>query len=437
MSLKRIFLLSTSILILFVCTVGYFKRTIFAGGFYGASDFFKFYESTVFYFSGQDIYSNDIVQMKMHDITTWVTSDGNLNPPFFTLLLLPLHVFNYAKAYQVWNIFSAICLVGGVHVVLRRFPQWHKNTLIILALFLLYLPTSAVFAYGQVTGLLLLLLGSAWILSREHRDISAGMCIGLACAIKLFCGLFLIYFLCLKRWRIFFSALSIFFLAFLLGFMVFGLKAYLTYHTMLSSVGWYAASWNASFFGFFIRIFSGIEKNIPLISAPHALKISTILCTVLLVAYLIRTWRKWGEQQFDLGYSLVIVSMLLLSPLGWIYYFPLLLIPYLVLVEDSNELVHLGLCVLLFLSTLTGRLLRTPQIKTHIQIFVFGGMGFYVLLSVLALISIVGYGCWDSRVKKNAISENLWVLIYIIIFIPSVISLGAIFRDVYLNSGST
>ncbi|MDX2163908.1 MAG: glycosyltransferase family 87 protein [Gammaproteobacteria bacterium] len=374
--------------------------------------------------------------MKMHDITTWVTSDGNLNPPFFTLLLLPLHVFNYAKAYQVWNIVSAICLVSGVHVVLRRFPQWHKNTLIILALFMLYLPTSAVFAYGQVTGLLLLLLGSAWILSREQRDISAGVCIGLACAIKLFCGLFLIYFLCLNRWRLFFSALVVFFLAFLSGLMVFGLKAYLTYHTMLSSVRWYAASWNASFFGFFIRVFSGVEKNIPFVSAPYVTKISTLLCTILLVAYLIRTWRKWGEQKFDLSYSLVIVSMLLLSPLGWVYYFPLLLIPYLVLVEEGNELVHLGLCVLLFLSTLTGRLLRTTQIKTHVQIFVFGGMGFYVLLSVLALLSIVGYGVWHSRVKNNAISENLWMVIYTIIFIPSVISLGAIFRDVYFNSGS-
>ncbi len=438
MSLKRILLITSAVVLLGVCIFGYLKRTVFSGGYYGSSDFFKFYESTLFYFSGQNIYSSDIVEMKTHVltsvVTSWVTSDANLNPPFFTLLLLPLHVFNYAKAYQYWNIFSLGCLIIGLHVALKPFPQWHKNTLIILALFLLYLPTSAVLAYGQLTGLLLLLIASAWILGRAHKDMPAGIFIGLACSVKLFCGLFLIYFLCIKRYRLILTAVMTILCSVLAGLMVFGLKAYAEYHQMLSTIRWYAASWNVSFYGFFLRLFSGAEKNIPFISAPYAVKILTVLCIGLLAMYLLRTWKKWGEQQFDFSYALVIISMLLLSPLGWIYYFPLLVIPYLILVAKGNDLIHLGLCVLLFLSTLTGRLLRTTQIKTHLQIFVFGGVGFYVLLGVLALISIVGYGLWHSRVKNQAISENLWIIIYSIIFIPSLISLGAIFRDVYLGT---
>jgi hypothetical protein len=127
--------------------------------------------------------------------------------------------------------------------------------------------------------------------------------------------------------------------------------------------------------------------------------------------------------------------MLLLSPLGWTYYFPLLIIPYLVLVRDGNWGVHLGCCFLLFISTLTGNLLRTPMVKTKMQVLLLGGTGFYALLGLLLLLSLVGYGVGKSRSQENqesGISESLWIVIYSIIFIPSLISLGAIFRDLYL-----
>ena len=58
-SSKHMSLLVVSAILLFIILVAYFKRTIVAGGVYGASDFFKFYESALFYFSGQNIYSND------------------------------------------------------------------------------------------------------------------------------------------------------------------------------------------------------------------------------------------------------------------------------------------------------------------------------------------------------------------------------------------
>jgi alpha-1,2-mannosyltransferase len=431
-------LLVVSGILLFIILVAYFKRTIVAGGVYGASDFFKFYESALFYFSGQNIYSNDIIELRSTTAavsSTWVTANGNLNPPFFTLLLLPLHFFNYARAYQVWNMFTTAFFLLGPYLALRPFPQWHKYTLPIITLFALYLPNSANLAYGQITSILLVILTAAWLLSRKNKDISAGVCIGLACAIKLFCGLFLIYFLCLKRFRLISSSLITIFMTSVVALWVFGFQAYVAYHTMLNTINWYAASWNVSFFGFFTRLFSNVEHNVPLVIAPHLVNIFTVLCSIPLVIYLAWIWKKWGAQKFDIGFSLVLVSMLLLSPLGWTYYFPLLIIPYLVLVRDGNWGVHLGCCFLLFISTLTGNLLRTPMVKTKMQVLLLGGTGFYALLGLLLLLSLVGYGVGKSRSQENqesGISESLWIVIYSIIFIPSLISLGAIFRDLYL-----
>jgi len=434
MSLKRISLQCLSVIFLFIILVAYFKRTVEAGCVYGASDFFKFYESALFYFSGQDIYSSDIIELRAVGATTstWVTANGNLNPPFFTLLLLPLHFFNYAKAYQIWNMISTALFLVGAYLALRPFPQWHKNTLPVIALFALYLPNSATLAYGQITSTLLVVLILAWLLARKNKEIPAGIFIGLACAIKLFCGLFLIYFLCLKRFRLIFSALLTIVLTGLIGVYVFGLQSYLSYHTVLSTVNWYAASWNVSFYGFFTRIFSPIENNIPLVIAPHLVTIFTVLSCAPLVIYLISAWRKWGAQKFDLGFSLVLVSMLLLSPLGWTYYFPILIIPYLVLIAEGDWKIHLGCCFLLFISTLTGNLLRTPMIKTKLQVLLLGGAGFYVLLGLLGLLILVGAGRCRAKVQQAGISESLWTLIYFIIFIPSLISLGAIFRDLYI-----
>jgi hypothetical protein len=425
MSLKQISVWLFSAGVLFFTLVVYFKRIAVASGDYGNTDFYKFYESVLFYFSGQNIYSGVIVKS--------IFLNANLNPPFFTFLLLPLYFFNYAQAYQIWSVISLACILGGAYLALRPFPQWRKNTLPMVALFALYLPCSEILTFGQITGLLLVILSGAWLFARKNKEFSAGVLIGLACSLKLFCGLFLIYFLCLKRFRILFAAVGTILVTALIGLWMFGIQAYLAYHANFTSIRWYAANWNVSFYGFFEKLFSNAEKNSPLIIAPHLVVFCTAVCSIVLIAFLVKIWRKGGSLNFDRGFALVMVSMLLLSPLGWIYYFPLLLIPYLVLVSESNELVHLGVCFLLLLSTLTGNYEVPTHMKTASQIFLSGGFGFYILLSLLVLLS------WRTPAQKEistqpqpqsqAITENLWILIYSLIFIPSLISLVDIFRN--------
>ncbi|HEV2613973.1 MAG TPA: glycosyltransferase family 87 protein [Gammaproteobacteria bacterium] len=412
MSLKRISLLSISGLVLCVMMVAYFKLAVLSGYYYGVSDFFKMYQSTLFYYSGQNIYS----------------ADNNLNTPFLLLFLLPFHVFNYAQASQVWNVILILSVLLGAYFALRPFPQWHKNTLPLMALFSIYLPNSSTLACGQITPILLVFLVFAWLLARKGNDYSAGVLIGFLCALKLFFGLFLIYFLCLKRVRLVLTALATMIMAFLISVYVFGLQSFVSYHTVLHHITWYASSWNASFYGFFTRLFSNAEGNVPVVVAPYFTTIFTVLCSVVLMVCLIGLWIKWGRQKFDNGFSLVIVSMLLLSPLGWVYYFPLLLIPYVVLVEEGNTWTHLAACFLLLMSTQTSGILVPNQINTMKQIFMWGGLGFYVLLGLLGLLCLVSYGV--RRSEKYAISENLWCVIYIVIFVPSLISLGAIFRGI-------
>ncbi len=441
MKIKNTLIVILSLCIIFFTLLVYLLRTKISGFHYGDSDFYKFYQSVRFYFSGQNLYSMTIAEYKTETTLKWVTSNGNLNPPFLTIFLLPLYYLNYANALILWTIGSLILMFSSVWLVLRPFPQWHKYTLPIMAAFTLYMPNSANIAYGQISNYLFILVAGAWIAGRQKRDILAGILIGIACAIKIFCGLFLIYFFCIKRFKLLTSALITGASAFLASLLLFGLDSYLRYRSVLKEIKWYSASWNVSFFGFFTRLFSDSEKNKPLIYIPHLTEILTILCSIALFVYLIYSWRKLGSLHFDIGFSLTLIAMLLLSPLGWIYYFGLLLIPYFVLIEQSNEtryhnIVPIILCIILFFSSLSGNFISTSGIKTTEEVLVNGGTGFYTLIA-LFILSIVlikeklSLSPITTLPQKHIILEPQWYIFYAVAFAPSFISFVCITTNVW------
>lgn len=418
MTIKRTGLLLFSSLLL-IFTVGlYLKRAILLGAQYGYFDFFKFYQSLLFHFSGQNIYSSINIDIVTSTGLMRETSSANLATPFFLLLLWPLHTLNYANAYVMWTGFLMTCFLLGVKFMLTAFPRLRKNSVPIMALCLIYPPSGHGLVLGQATALLFIIVVLIWLCARQQKEISAGVLMGFACAIKLFFGLFLIYFLCLKRVRLVIISLIAFLAAIGMGVMVFGIQSSFSYLTNLNTIGWYSASWNFSFYGFFTRVFTTLNGNVPLVYSPYFAGFLAELCSVMLITYLILWWRKWGSLYFDRGFSLVIVAMLLLSPLGWLYYFPLLLIPYVILISEGNDKVHGAACFLLVLSTQIG-----PQIivKKTSQLFLTGGVGLYILLGLVFLLS-------QFSPKDKKLSEQCWWVIYALVFVPSFLSLITVYR---------
>jgi hypothetical protein len=410
MKLKSLFFFLFCLSFLFFILYISFIRAQVSGTYYGSTDFFKFYESVRYFFSGQNLYSPIMLEPSKKMIAAAINTSGNLNPPFLTLILLPLYYFNYQYALINWTMISIFLMFISVILVLRPYKPWQKYTLPILIAFALYTPNSMNLACGQINNYLLILLVGSWLCARKQKDISAGVLLGIACALKFFFGLFLIYFLCIKRFKLITSMLITGIIAFLFSIFIFGSESYQQYHMTLQKINWYGESWNASFLGFFTRV------------APPFANIITIIFSSLLFFSLIYAWKKYGEKDFDIGFSLTIIAMLLLSPLGWIYYFGLLIIPYLVLIHRSqNYAMHLIGCILLFLSSLSGDLLKTWEIKTPLQIFFLGGVGFYSLIALLGLYIFM----MRSKFKKSdtgIITEIHWFVIYSIALIPSFIS---------------
>ena len=129
----------------------------------------------------------------------------NLNPPFQTLLMLPLSFFGYRTAYWLWSLFSLACGLLGAALLTRAYAGNGYDSLLLLGswVFLLtYFPTYVTIVYGQFSLVLFLSLVVAWIASKKRKDRVSGVVLGVAMSIKIFMGLFIIFFAVRRRWRL-------------------------------------------------------------------------------------------------------------------------------------------------------------------------------------------------------------------------------------------
>ena len=363
------------------------------------TDFTAFYASLQFLLQGKDIYTpvpSDAFGLIHTQHTGGQTPHPNLNPPFFTLLLSPLGWLSHQAAFWIWSLLSLVCGVIGTVLIQRTSGKQDTDyTLIMLILLLAYFPTFNNILIGQTALLVFMLVAGGWVAARQGRERLSGVLLGLAFAIKLFLGLFIVYFLLQRRWRLATWFLITVAASWLLGLAALGLESYEHYRQALAAVTWQSYTGNASAYGFFSRIFGG-SYSIPLIDAPVLGKVLSYLLTAILLvllAWLLRPGQRIATTvRADLGFSFTLVAALLISPLGWMYYFPLLLVPFFVLFRlayayELPQKFKLGLLLVLLVSSFP-QLISTVAEK-HPAALTQAAYPFYALLGLSSLIIAV------------------------------------------------
>ncbi|MGD2071004.1 MAG: glycosyltransferase family 87 protein, partial [Gemmatimonadota bacterium] len=165
---------------------------------------------------------------------------------------------------------------------------------------------------GQVGPVLLLLLAVAWWALDRGHDTWAGVALGVAVATKIFVGLFVPTLLVARRGRAAVVAAGTAVGAYALGLAVLGSDLYATHFGMLAGVDPPGRVNNGSLAGQLARW--GMEGAYPVVA---------------LVVLLVVLWIAW-RGRLDTTFGVTVTGMLLLSPLSWYYYMPLLIIPFLV-----------------------------------------------------------------------------------------------------------
>jgi hypothetical protein len=258
----------------------------------------------------------------------------NLNPPLFMAAMLPLSLLPYAQAWWTWAALTTLCAVWGIWLLVgqarKRSPweqlfwTWVGST----ALFAWY-PTLASFSLGQLGTVLLPLLALCWVDLRAAKVWRAGFWLGLGIAIKPFMMAMLIFLLLIGRWRAAIGAVTSAFGLTLLGAALFGVQAHQDYLSIAGNVTWTSSNWNGSWFGFFDRLFSGQADSTWPATRPlsKALGTSFALATVCATVLITRkAWQQADARGVDAAMAMGVTTTLLVAPLGWVYYFPALVV---------------------------------------------------------------------------------------------------------------
>jgi hypothetical protein len=381
------------------------------------SDFYKFYLSSSNLLHDQPVYwpAPDRKSPTSHcnpDIKNKVNQDAldampeeirlclhpNLNPPFFVALTTPFTLLDYPQALWAWSLASIISGIWSLMLIFKSdaSPTTTATTKALIGLaFFAYYPTFANSSYGQLTLFLLLDVTLAWLALRNGKNRAAGCCLGVAAGIKPFFGLFLIALLISRNWRAVAAFIAACGFSFLAGGLLVGFSAYTAYLAILNDVHWLATSWNGSYAGFFTRLFGG-PVNKTWLDAPmlaRGLPAVCSLATVGVLANVVFKLSKSAEQKLyaDALVALTIPAMLLLSPLGWSYYFPLLIISFVVIWNLTADLPSGRICKLLLIfwtiPTIPPKVMlpATPSPKIW---FWDAGVYFYLLLITFTIASV-------------------------------------------------
>ena len=287
------------------------------------NDFGKFYYSALAFLNSEDMYGPNPATLGQIG-PNFAQHFWNLNPPHFHLFILPLGTLSPLMAITIWGIISFAAFFLGLQWIgkeLQLDPTAWQRRFIVLGI-LGFAGTGGLLLTGQLSLLLFLPLTLAWIHARNGRWERSGAYLGLVMSIKPFMLIFLPYFIIRRQIKPFAVSLSIVMLSFMVGLMTFGIEAHVSWIRNLSIMDWAWPPMNASIFGALKRTLTetplhGVALNVESASYVLWLLLSFTMGSIALFT----TTQDNSSLSTDRTFAVLTLTALLISPLGWIYYF--------------------------------------------------------------------------------------------------------------------
>jgi hypothetical protein len=271
------------------------------------TDFTIFHRTTERYLAGRQMYS---------------AAEVDFTPPLFHALLFPLAHLDPRVAFAVWTA-ANLCLAAiVVMMVVKAVPgadryRWH-----IVAWLINSAGVQMALRLGQVSWIAAFLLTGAWLAARASRPRAAGLWAGAAIAFKPFLLLALPVFVVRRQWRTLAWCIGAIALCTALNIMTFGPGVFADWiaNLRLRPDPAYATHFlNASLTGLVARA-----------HLPASLAMVASVCLVALTL-----WRARSASE-DHTWLLLSMTAILVTPVGWVYYLPLLLGPLVALIVEGR-----------------------------------------------------------------------------------------------------
>jgi len=285
------------------------------------SDFQFLYFSGLSYWYFHDPYIS-VITNTISSINHIVPS-ANLSAPLLVAIIAYLSQWlSCTHLFFWWIIASTLACFSGVYLSQKYIISLHPKQHFLSHLFILLLLGCSFFTYtfGQCGLLFLFGITVFTLLYMRHFTLAAAMVLAIMTAFKLFFLYFLLFFFAKRQWRtaLYYLTLSLLFINIPI---LFNWKASVQHYlAALNHITWYLNNWNGSFLGFFSRFF-GLQNTShhALLPLPYLTKCLYYLFAVIYASLTYFFCRKSTDTVLCIG--LTMTSMLLLSPLGWYYYF--------------------------------------------------------------------------------------------------------------------
>ncbi len=313
-------------------------------------------------------------------IYDWLRLDskyGFTYPPFAAFLMAPM-------AYLPWPLVAALSCVATVVTTalvvwwlagpaIRRTgrPLWYVLALVLLAV-AAFEPMRETFVFGQVNTLLLAVVAGDLLFAVARGSRFAGVGVGLAMAVKLTPGVFLLWLLVTRRWRAAAVATGTAAAATLLAAAA---------APDLSREFWTAAIWDTDRVGTLAFVSNQSLQGVLARLSPTA----SAVWWLLLVAAAVAAWA-WRCRRADVPAGLALTGVLgcLISPVTWVHHLVWLLPAFLLVVSrglaDRRLLWFAGVSWALMTSRVVWIWERNPAGPIG-----FAGSNLYVWISIALL----------------------------------------------------
>jgi hypothetical protein len=289
------------------------------------NDFGRPLMATQLFLRGNDMYG-ETEAVRYQYKPTKIIHLWDLNPPHSHLLYIPLAVMPSSLALAAWFAVSGLCLYGSIQIIVSELGiELTPRRLWWLVIGLLSFSAMGIaLVTAHISFPMTLVVTLAWRDARHGRWGKAGCWLGLVLSIKPFLLIFVPYLVLKCCWRGLAALGLTIAAAFLLGLVVFGVESHHSWLRMLSRAdSWAWLPLNASLYGMISRLF---------IQNPMFTSIATLDPGVVRTAWLVlgipagivallRTLADPIREGADRAFAILLVSAVLLSPLGWIYYF--------------------------------------------------------------------------------------------------------------------
>ncbi len=323
-------------LILALCGLALFRAVTFLalGRRAYRNDFDVFYSAATAYRHGLNPYTLDLIPIGQRLGFHLGALHHSTDTPTALLFFLPFSFPAVPSAYSLWiTINLAAFAVALILLLAPRFSGLESRTaLVIAALAILYAPTNEDFLFSQRQTVILLVLVLMMRALEKRREAAAGLLFSLAVAYRAFPILIAGYFVLRRQWRVLIYMGCGLTLVGAATVAMLGLPVCISYASgarFAATAFWYDPA-NVSLHGFLDRLFFYAVGPAPswLLQILHFVTVASAETAILALA----VWPTYQRRQrpgLDRPtYALWVASSIILSPLSWIHYMVLLLIPF-------------------------------------------------------------------------------------------------------------